>query len=57
MRSLERLMEMYQQELISRDEFLRFKQDLLHTNDATDSTDESGECEEATIIDLNENTR
>jgi hypothetical protein len=57
MRSLERLMEMYQQELISRDEFLRLKQDLLYTDDAMDSTDESGECEEATIIDLNENAR
>jgi membrane protein implicated in regulation of membrane protease activity len=53
MRSMERLMEMYQQELISRDEFLRLKQDLLHAEDAPDSA----ECEEATIIDLNENTR
>jgi ABC-type multidrug transport system fused ATPase/permease subunit len=51
-RSLERLMEMYNQELISREEFLRLKQEVLHEEGDIKRYEEDAECEEATIVDL-----
>lgn len=51
MRSLERLMEMYNQELISREEFLRLKQEVLHEGEHAFDKDLDAECEEATVVD------
>ncbi len=54
MRSLEHLMDMYNQELISRAEFLRLKGDLLGSEYGQDTGLDEGngaeECEEATIV-------
>ena len=50
MRSLERLMEMYSQDLISREEFLRLKQEVLHDEDGISDYAVDAECEEATVI-------
>ena len=57
MRSLERLMEMYNQELISREEFLRLKQEVLHENGDKAEPEAEVEYEEATIVDLREELR
>lgn len=57
MRSLERLMEMYNQELISREEFLRLKQEVLHENGDKAEPEAEVEYEEATIVDLREKLR
>ncbi|MDY0212076.1 MAG: hypothetical protein RBR06_03650 [Desulfuromonadaceae bacterium] len=50
MRSLERLMEMYNHDLISRAEFMRLKHDLLGPETAQCGGGETKECEEATIV-------
>ncbi|MCA1796952.1 MAG: hypothetical protein ABR516_01755 [Desulfuromonadaceae bacterium] len=50
-RSLERLMDMYNQELISREEFLRLKQEVLQEDGG------KTESEEATVVDLKQDSR
>ena len=52
MRSLERLMDMYNHELISKEEFLRLKQDVLEGSST--SGDDSDAAEEATIVEGNQ---
>lgn len=55
MRSLERLMEMYNQELISREEFLHLKREVMREEGVSTKYHEDTECEEATIIDREDN--
>lgn len=57
MRSLEKLMDMYNQELISREEFIRLKQEVLHDDGGTAECEGRDECEEATIVDLKQEPR
>ena len=57
MRSLEKLMEMYNQELISREEFLRLKHEVLHKEDSVPEYEGDAESEEATIVDVGNETR
>jgi membrane protein implicated in regulation of membrane protease activity len=57
MRSLEHLMEMYNKQLISREEFLRLKQEVLLEDSDPSGTGADSDCQEATIVDLNHERR
>lgn len=57
MRSLEKLMEMYNQELISREEFLRLKHEVLREEGEAAEYAAEAQSEEATIVDVDSETR